>query len=162
MTGVTINGIAEGLKVAGCGSVSWILQDDNKDNIEIIIEQVLHIPGLPTQIIWPQQVAEQTGHIVNGLYAEKDEAHLVFGGFKFTKKYNAYSSLPICNSINGISKFKAYNMEFHQDGRKTDNLTLSQWSLLKQHRWLGDMNFRSIIRFARLGLIPSILTTIIE
>ena len=85
MTGVTINGIAEGLKVAGCGSVSWILQDDNKDNIEIIIEQVLHISGLPTQIIWPQQVAEQTGHIVNGLYAEKDEAHLVFGGLKFTK-----------------------------------------------------------------------------
>ena len=45
LTGVIINGISEGLKVAGSGSVSWIFQDDKKDNIEIIIEQVLHILG---------------------------------------------------------------------------------------------------------------------
>ena len=32
-TGVTIKSIAEGLKVAGCGSVSSIIQDDNKDHI---------------------------------------------------------------------------------------------------------------------------------
>ena len=38
LTGVTINGIAEGLKVSGCGSVSWIFQYDNKDNIELIME----------------------------------------------------------------------------------------------------------------------------
>ena len=63
LTSVTTNGIAEGLKVADCGSVSWILQDDKKDNIEIIIERVLHIPGLPTWLIFPQQVAEQTGYI---------------------------------------------------------------------------------------------------
>ena len=37
LTGVKINGIAEGLKVAGCGSVSWIFQDDKKDNIELVI-----------------------------------------------------------------------------------------------------------------------------
>ena len=50
LTGVTINSIAGGLKVVGCGSVSWIFQDDKKDNIEIIIELVLHIPELPS---WP-------------------------------------------------------------------------------------------------------------
>ena len=38
LTGVTINYIAEGLKVAGCGSVSWIFQNDKKDHIELIIE----------------------------------------------------------------------------------------------------------------------------
>ena len=53
-------------------------------------------------------------------------------------------------------------MELHQDGGKIDNLTLAQRSLIKWYRQLGHINFRSIIQFARLGLIPSILTTIRE
>ena len=81
---------------------------------------------MPIHIICPQQVAKQTGNISYGLYAEKDEAHLIFGGFKFTTKYNTNSGLIIYNYFNGISKFKAYNMKLHQDGRKTDNLTLAQ------------------------------------
>ena len=67
------------------------------------------------------------------MHVEKDEAHLVFGGYKFATKYNAHGGLPIYNSVNGISKFKAYNMELHQNGRKTDNLTLAQQSLIKLH-----------------------------
>ena len=109
-------------------------QGDKKENIEIIIERVLHTPGLPIRLIFPQQFEKQTGHIGDGLHAEKDEAHLVFGGFKFTTKYDSHSGLPIYNSVNGISKFKAYNMELHQDGGKTDNLTLAQQYLLKWHR----------------------------
>ena len=72
------------------------------------------------------------------------------------------SVCPIYNFVNGISKFKAYNKELHQDGGKIDNLTLAQRSLIKWYRQLGHINFRSIIQFARLGLIPSILTTIKE
>ena len=49
------------------------------------------------------------------------------------KKYNSNSGLPIYTSVNGISKFKAYNMELHQDGLKTDNFTLAQQSLIKWH-----------------------------
>ena len=81
MTVVTINGIAEGLKISGCGSVSWIFKDDKKDNIEIIIERVLHITGLPIRLIFPQQVAKKIGHIGDGLHTEENEAHLAFGGF---------------------------------------------------------------------------------
>ena len=62
---------------------------------------------------------------------KKDEVHLVFGGFKFTTKYNAHSDLPIYNSVNSISKFKVYNMELHQDAEKKNNLKLAQQSLLK-------------------------------
>ena len=51
LNNVTINGIAEGIKVAGCGSVSWIFQYDKKENIGIIIERVLHIPGLQIRLI---------------------------------------------------------------------------------------------------------------
>ena len=57
-TSATINGISEGLKVAGCGSVSWIFQDDKRENIELIIEQVLHITSLLIRLIFPQQVAK--------------------------------------------------------------------------------------------------------
>ena len=63
-----------------------------------------------------------------------DEAHLIFGGLKFTKIYNTNSGLPTYNSVNGIYKFKAYNMELHVDGRKTDNLTLTQQYCLERHR----------------------------
>ena len=62
-----------------------------------------------------------------------DEINLLFGGFKLTTKYNAHSGLLIFNSVNGASKSKAYNMELNQDGRKPDNLTLSQRFLLKWH-----------------------------
>ena len=37
LTRVTINAIIEGLKLAGCRSVSWIFQDDKKENIKIMI-----------------------------------------------------------------------------------------------------------------------------
>ena len=107
LTGLTINGITERIKAAGCGSFSWIFQDDKKENIGVIIKQVLHIPGLQIRLIFPQQVAKQTGHIGDGLHAEKYEAHLVLWGFKFTTIYNAHSRLRIYNSVNGISKFKA-------------------------------------------------------
>ena len=72
MTDVTINGISEGLKVAGCGSVSSIFQDDKKKNIELIIEWVLHISGLPIMLIFPQQAVKRTLHIGDGFHAEKD------------------------------------------------------------------------------------------
>ena len=84
LTGVTINGIAERLKVTGCGSVSWIYQDYKKENIELIIEQVLRIPVFPIWLIFPQQVAKQAVKISDGLNTEKDKAHLVLGGLKFT------------------------------------------------------------------------------
>ena len=93
-------------------------QDDKKENIEIIIEQVLHITGFKIRLICPQQVIKQTVNIGDGFNAEKDEAHLIFGGFRFTKKNDANSGLPIYNYINRISKFRAYNIELHRDGGK--------------------------------------------
>ena len=94
LTGVKISGIDEGLKVAGCRSVSWIIQDYKKKNIELIIERVLQVPGFPIWLIYLQQVAKQTENIGNGLHAEKDEAHSVFGGLKFTKNRTLTVTFP--------------------------------------------------------------------
>ena len=107
LTNVKINGIYEGLKVAGCRLVNWIFQDDKEDNIELIIEGVIHIPGLRIRLIFIKQVEKQTGQIGDVLHAGKDEARLIFGAFKFTAKYNANSGLSIYYSVNGISRFKA-------------------------------------------------------
>ena len=93
LTGVTINRVAEGLKVSGYGSVGQIFQDNKKENIELIIEKCLYIPGLPIWIICPQQVAKQTGNFGDELHAEKDEVHLFFWELKFTTKFNAHSGL---------------------------------------------------------------------
>ena len=78
MTEITTNGIAAGLKVAVRVSDIWIFQDDKKDNIEIIIEKVLHIPGLTIRLICPQQVKNQKGYIGYDLHVEKDEGELIF------------------------------------------------------------------------------------
>ena len=98
-----MNGIYEGIKVIGCRLVSCIFQDDKKENIEIIIERVLHITGLLVQLIFPQQVTKQTVHPGDVLHVEKDEARLISGGFKFTTKYNSNSGLHIYNYVNSIS-----------------------------------------------------------
>ena len=101
-TGVTINGIAEVVKAVGHTYCFWIFQDDKRESIELIIEQVLRIIGLTIRIIWPQLVAEQTGHIGDWFNADKDEDNLIIGGFKLTTKYNANSGLTIYTSVNGI------------------------------------------------------------
>ena len=72
LTEVATNGIAEGLKVTGCRSVCWIFQYNKKENIEIIIEQVLHIPGLPIRLVFQQKIAKQTGHIGDVSPEEED------------------------------------------------------------------------------------------
>ena len=53
LTGITINGISEGIKVAGCRYVHWIFKDNKKENIELNIERILHIPGFPIRLISP-------------------------------------------------------------------------------------------------------------
>ena len=50
-TGVTINGIAEVVKAVGHTYFFWIFQDDKRESIELIIEQVLRIIGLTIRII---------------------------------------------------------------------------------------------------------------
>ena len=67
---------------------------------------------------FPTTSCKKKGQIGYVFHAEKYEARLVFGGLKFTTKYNAHSGLPMNNSVNGISKFRAYNMELHQNGGK--------------------------------------------
>ena len=79
LTGITINSISEGFKVLGCGLVSWIFQDYKRENIELIIEQVIYIPGILIQIIFSQHVAKQTGNNGDGSHGEKDKAYLIFG-----------------------------------------------------------------------------------
>ena len=72
LTGMTINIISDRLKVAGCGSVSWVLRTIRRRILNLLLNKSLHIPGLPIRLIWPQQVAKQKLHIGDEFYAEKD------------------------------------------------------------------------------------------
>ena len=52
--GATINGIAAGLTVTGYGTIHWIFHDDLNQPIDVEIDRVLHIPGVPMRLLSPQ------------------------------------------------------------------------------------------------------------
>ena len=133
LTGATINGIVSGLPVAGYGTIRWVFHDDLNDPIDVEIEKVLHIPGVPTRLLSPQQFATQTGGLNDGFHVGADFATLTFGGFKRCVDYNASNKLPIFASYPGISKFKAYIASLTADGSATDPLTYNQRQLLHWH-----------------------------
>lgn len=51
--GVVVKGIAQGLQAQGFGAAKYTIMDDNGDYIELTIDRVLHLKGLPTRIISP-------------------------------------------------------------------------------------------------------------
>ena len=85
-------------------------QDDKKKILKLLLNKFYIFLAYQFGSFSHNKLQKKTGHIGDGLHAEKDEAHPFFGGFKFTTEYNFHSGIPIYNSVNGISKFKAYNM----------------------------------------------------
>ena len=158
--GATINGIASGLTVAGYGTVRWVFHDDNYQPIDVEIDKVLHIPDVPTRLLSPQQLAKQTGGLHDGFHVGASHATLTFGGFKRRINYNSVNKLPIFASFPGVDKFRAYSATLVGDGTASDNLTFNQRQLLHWHRRLSHMNFSTIQKFSRSGLLPKELSKV--
>ena len=78
---VSINGISSGLKVDGYGTAQYVVHDDDGTPIDLEIDKVLHIPDLPIRLLSPQQVANQTRGLNDGLYVGPDKCLFTFGGY---------------------------------------------------------------------------------
>ena len=59
LSGVTISGIASGLKAAGIGSVLCKYKSNSGQLIDLQIDRVLHLPSLPCRLLSPEQILKQ-------------------------------------------------------------------------------------------------------
>jgi len=150
LQGVTISGIASGLKASGIGSVKYPIVDDNGSIIDLQIDRVLHLKGLPQRLLSPQQILKQHYSIGDGFFMYHDKAILKLGGSTKTISYDRLTNLPILYTQSGVSKL--YNLV--QDGADSDNLTAAQRLLLYWHRRLAHMDFEKLKAMARQDLLP--------
>ena len=126
LKGVTISGIASGLKASGIGSIKLNIIDDNDKAMELQIDRALHLKDLPHTLLSPQQILKQHRSLNNSFTLYDDRAVLTLDDLKKTIQYDHLTNLPMLYTESGINKL--CNMT--QDGSNDDSLTAAQKSLL--------------------------------
>jgi hypothetical protein len=93
----TLKGIAGGLTTLGRGTIQLKVHQENKENIILIIENVIYAPESPIQRISPQQLHRQSkarGHENSCFTTEENTATLFHGGDTFTCDYHPKQKYP--------------------------------------------------------------------
>jgi hypothetical protein len=102
-TDSVIHGISSGLKIAGTGTITWTILNDDSDEITIHIHDCLYVPDAPMCLLSPQHMASQTNHPNDGFLIHKKFSILTFSGFKRTIHYNTMNNLPIIFKASNLS-----------------------------------------------------------
>jgi hypothetical protein len=98
----TLKGIAGGLTALGRGTVQLKIHQKNKDNIILVIDNLIYAPDCPIQLISPQQLHRQSkakGHENSCFTMEETTAALYHGGDTFTCAYHPKTKIPTLNCI---------------------------------------------------------------
>jgi hypothetical protein len=98
----TLKGIAGGLAALGRGTVQLKIHQENKDNIILVIYNVIYAPYCPIRLISPQQLHKQSkakGHENSCYTTEETTATLYHGGDTFTCAYHPKTKIPTLNCI---------------------------------------------------------------
>ena len=122
LTGVTISGIASGLKASGIGSINLNFKDDDENPITLQIDRVLHLKQLPIMLVSPQQVLRQHRSIDSSFILNDKSSSLKLDGFTKTIDYDSRTNLPTLYTESNIQQM--YNMI--EDGGDQDSLTVAQ------------------------------------
>jgi hypothetical protein len=87
----TLKGISGGLTALGRGTVQLKLHQENRENIILIIDNIIYAPECPIRLISPQQLHRQSkarGHENSCFTTEENTAILFHGGDTFTCAYH--------------------------------------------------------------------------
>jgi hypothetical protein len=98
----TLKGIAGRLTAIGRGTVQLKIHQEDKENIILIIDNVICAPECPIPLISPQQSHGQSkarGHERSCFTTEEDTATLFHGGAIFTCAYHPKTKIPTLNCI---------------------------------------------------------------
>lgn len=138
-----IDGIVAGLPVEGVGKVRWLIKDETGQAIELFVRNVLYVPGLPTTLICPQQIAQQTKKAEVGFQALTTHGTLTVGGLRIKIAYNATCNLPMIQINAGIDKLYSYFGEqtLSEESERRLNLSKNQQELLAIHYRLSHLGF---------------------
>jgi hypothetical protein len=96
----TLKGIAGGLTALGRGTIQLKIHQENKDNIILVIDNVIYAPDFPIWLISPQQLHRQSkakGHENSSFTTEETTATLYHGGDTFTCAYHPQTKIPTLN-----------------------------------------------------------------
>jgi hypothetical protein len=147
-----VNGIGSGLPVEGSGLLKWPIQDDNNNEVDLYVKDALYVPKALMGLLYPQQIAQQTGKSSDGFHAFGDRGILTFDGYQRTVQYDPRSRLPLSNTVDNIQCY----LTSSQDAAlpSTENLSRAQKSLLRWHTRLSHMSFQKLQDLARQGRLP--------
>jgi hypothetical protein len=98
----TLKGIAGGLTALGRVTVQLKIHQENKDNIIVVIDNVIYAPDCPIRLISPQQLHRQSkakGHGNSCVTTEETTSTLYHGGDTFTCAYHPKTKIPTLNCI---------------------------------------------------------------
>jgi hypothetical protein len=98
----TLKGIAGGLTALCRGTVQLKIQQEHKENIILIIDNVIYAPDCPIQLISPQQLHRQSkakGHENSCSTTEETTSTLYHGGDTFICAYHPKTKIPTLNCI---------------------------------------------------------------
>jgi hypothetical protein len=84
-----IEGIGSGLKIAGTGTLRWILLDDDGQEITLFVRDILYMPAVPMCLLCPKQIAQQTRKTNDGFLVAGPQGTLIIDGFIETIPYSS-------------------------------------------------------------------------
>jgi hypothetical protein len=146
------------------------IHQENKDNIILVIDNVIYAPDCPIRLISPQQLHRQSkakGHENSCFTTEETTATLYHGGDTFTWAYHPKTKIPTLNCITDNKTQKTQiaapstfdhqpsnkgckRVIFHNDkppcptATYHSNLNTSQQELLRLHETYAHADMREI------------------
>jgi hypothetical protein len=162
----TVQGIGSGLSIKGKGTLQWFLLDNSGQEITLFVKDALHVPQVPMNLLYPQQIAQQTGKASDGFNAQANSSTLTLDGFSCTIKYSNQNNLPLFFSSKNSHSTRHVTPTANQPcahiaafeatatnepiGTET-NLSKVQCRLLSKHKSLGHLHMNAIQKLARTG-----------
>jgi hypothetical protein len=166
----TLKGISGGLTSLGRGTVQLKIHQENKENIILVIHNVIYAPDCPIRLISPQQLHRQSkakGHDNSCFTTEETTATLYHGGDTFTCAYHPKTKIPTLSCITDSKTQKTHipttstlAQQPSNKGRKRvichddkqqytpaayhSNLNTSQQELLRLHETYAHADMREI------------------
>jgi hypothetical protein len=158
------------MNIISRGTVQLKIHQENKENIILIIDNVIYAPYCPIQLISPQQLHRQSkakGHDNSCFTTEETTATLYHGGYTFTCAYHPKTKIPTLSCITDIKTQKTHipttstlAQQASNKGRKrvifndanqqytpaayNSNLNTSQQELLRLHETYAHAVMREI------------------
>jgi hypothetical protein len=172
---ITIKGISGGLTALGRGTVQLKKHQENKENIILVIDNVIYAPYCPIRLIRPQQLHRQSkakGHDNSCFTTEETTSTLYHGGDTFTCAYHPKNKIPTLSCMTDSKTQKTHipttstlaqqpinkgrtQFIFHDDKQQNtpavyhSNLNTSQQELLSRHETYAHADMREIQQHAK-------------